>query len=141
MSTIVNKLDTLFAMGYSADEIACAAREQEKEWKAARNLAERANARKNLINAFNEYHATLGFNEEIPNEVWDEVFDDYEKGLVMFQEHSAEFDAAINELASIFGLTDQENKEDDNDKWTIINEDELKEELKRKVTEFCEAKY
>lgn len=140
MSTIANKLDALFAMGYTADEIALIARDQEKERNAAMNIAARANARKNLINAFNEYHEALGFNEEVPKEVWDEVFDDYEKGLAMFQEHAAEFDAAINELASIFGLADQE-KEEEEDDWTIIDEDELKEELKRKVKEFCETKY
>lgn len=139
MSTIANKLDALFAMGYTADEIACVARNQEKEKNAAMNIAARANARKNLINAFNAYHEALGFNEEVPKEVWDEVFDDYEKGLAMFQEHAAEFEAAIDELTSILGLVDQEEEEDED--WTVINEDELKEELKRKVKEFCETKY
>ena len=142
MSTIANKLDALFAMGYSADEIAHVAREQEKEWTAARNLAERAKARDGIIKAFDVYHKTLGVTENIPKEIWDEVFDEYEKGLVMINEHAEDFAAALNELGVIFGFIEpDEDEADDEDDWTVISEDELKEELKRKVKEFCRDKY
>ena len=142
MSTIVNKLDTLFAMGYSADEIACAAREQEKEWKAARNLAERAKARDGIIKAFDTYHKTLGLSESVPKEVWDQVFDEYEKGLAIINEHADDFEAALNELGVLLGLVDADEEDaDDEDDWTVISEDELKEELKRKVKEFCKDSY
>ena len=142
MSAIANKLDALFAMGYTADEIAHIAREQEKEWTAARNLAERAKARDSIIQAFDAYHKTLGMTENIPKEVWDEVFDEYEKGLVILNEHADDFAAALNELGVIFGFIEPDEEDaDDEDDWTVISEDELKEELKRKVKEFCREKY
>ena len=142
MSTIANKLDALFAMGYTADEIACIARQQEKERNAAMNLAERAKARDGIIKAFDAYHKTLGVTEDIPKEVWNEVFDEYEKGLVMINEHAEDFIAALNELGAIFGFVESDEEDaDDEDDWTVISEDELKEELKRKVKEFCREKY
>lgn len=142
MSTIANKLDALFAMGYTADEIACIARQQEKERNAAMNLAERAKARDGIIKAFDAYHKTLGVTEDIPKEVWDEVFNEYEKGLAILNEHADDFAAALNELGVIFGFIESdEEEEDDEDDWTVISEDELKEELKRKVKEFCRDKY
>ena len=142
MSTIANKLDALFAMGYTADEIACIARQQEKERNAAMNLAERVKARDGIIKAFDAYHKTLDVTEDIPKEVWNEVFDEYEKGLVMINEHAEDFIAALNELGAIFGFVEPDEEDaDDEDDWTVISEDELKEELKRKVKEFCREKY
>lgn len=142
MSTIANKIDMLLAMGFTADEIALAAHQQEKERNAALSLAERTKARTAVIDAFNAYHKTLGIEENVPQEVWDEVFEEYEKGLIMLQDHAEDFIDALEALASILDIdlpeTDTNDSDDD---WIVISEDELKEELKRKVKEFCKNEY
>ena len=141
MSAIENKIDALLAMGLSADEIAHIAREQEKERNAALNIAERAKARQAIMDAFETYHKTLGIDIPVPKEVWDEVFDEYEKGIVAVNEHASEMIDALSELADIFGIViTDEPIEENGDDWTIIDEDELKAELKKKVKEFCENK-
>ena len=136
------RVDALLAMGFTADEIALAARQQEKERNAARDLAERAKARTAVIDAFNTYHKALGIEEDVPQEVWDEVFEEYEKGLIMLQDHAEEFIDALEALASILDIDLPEaDTNDSDDDWIVISEDELKEELKRKVKEFCKNEY